>query len=173
MKSDIIVEGHHASIIKKLIDKGFFENRTQVFFTAAMTGILFEKQSEPSDGDDRVEITRTWINRPNNSNFRGLITTFLNLQSKMLGEPLKLQDIFLDEEQTNSSDKIVSLKNYAYFGLEHFEREYLIDNLINDDMDLMNTLESELLNEAELTNEFSKIELTKTEDPDIKEILGE
>lgn len=173
MKSDIVVEGYHAGIIKKLIDQGLFESRVEVFFTAAMTGILYEKQSEPSDGQERVEITRTWINNATNSNFKTLITTFLNLQAKMLGEPLKLQEIFLDEEQTNSSEKIASLKSYAYFGLEYLEDKYLKRNLIMDDLDLMNSIEEGLLKEEEIKDEFSRIDFTNVEDPDIKEILGE
>ena len=93
MRSDIVIEGANAKIFKELIERKFYQSNTDIFFDSLMIGLLSGHKAEITVGDDRVEITRTWLNN-SKSNFRNLISTFINLEQYNQGEPLTIQDIF-------------------------------------------------------------------------------
>ena len=62
-----------------------------------LIGLLESKKGEATPGDqnvETVEITRTWINNSSRSNFKTLISNFINLELQKQGEPLNIQDVF-------------------------------------------------------------------------------
>lgn len=171
MKSDIVIEGQHAAVFKKLIENNFYQSNTNIFFDALMIGLLCGEKGEPTVGDERVEITRTWLNNPQRSNFRTLISNFINLELQYEGEPLKLQDIFLDELGTNDSEKIVLMKEYAFFGIQKLSEIYFDGDSIDDDTDYLNFISNDLTRTDNI--DFHQYYNEKPFDLGIEEIINE
>lgn len=97
MRSDIVIEGENAEIFKDLINNEIYQSNVDIFFDALLIGLLESKKGEATPGDqnvETVEITRTWINNSSRSNFKTLISNFINLELQKQGEPLNIQDVF-------------------------------------------------------------------------------
>src|SRR5699024_168111 len=144
MKSDIVIEGENASVFKNLITYNYYKSNTDIFYDALMIGLLSGQKGEVTFGDERIEVTRTWINNSHRSNYRTLISTFVNLELSYQGEPMKIQEIFLDELGTNSSEKVALMKEFACFGIKKLNEIYFENNDIDDDIDYLNFVSDDL-----------------------------
>lgn len=171
MRSDIVIEGSNAKIFRELIEKDFYQSNTDIFFDSLMIGLLSGQKGEITVGDERVEITRTWLNNSNRSNFRNLISTFVNLEQHNQGEPLNIQEIFLDEKGTNSNEKLTLMKQYASHGIKKLYELYFDKNDISDTTDYLRFVDDDLENKKNINkNEFIE---ENALDKELKEILNE
>lgn len=171
MKSDIVIEGKNAEIFKKLIAKDFYQSNTDIFFDSLMLGLLYGKKGDITIGDERVEITRTWLNNPIRSNFRTLISTFINLELHHQGEPLKMQEIFLDELGTNSSEKAKLMRDFASFGIKKLDEIYFHNTDIDDLTDYFNFVSDDIKAKSQL--DFQEYYEGTSIDEELKEIINE
>ncbi|MCD8904163.1 hypothetical protein K2V56_01625 [Staphylococcus chromogenes] len=171
MKSDVVIEGEHATIINKLIDYKYYNSKTDVFFDGLLVGILNGRRSSVKVGNDRVEITRTWLNKSQRSNFKTLISAFINLEQHHQGEAMNIQEILNDKEGTDSSSTLKLMKEYALYGIEKINEIYFLNNELADDMDYFNFIETSLDEYKDMIT-FTE----ENEDPldrEVKEILNE
>ncbi|MGD3159493.1 hypothetical protein ACMG5P_03635 [Staphylococcus haemolyticus] len=173
MRSDIVIEGENAEIFKDLINNEIYQSNVDIFFDALLIGLLESKKGEATPGDqnvETVEITRTWINNSSRSNFKTLISNFINLELQKQEEPLNIQDVFLDEEGTNSTKVVQLMKKYAYYGIQKLKRIYFEEQQLEDTLDYLNYVSDNIKVKSEIDY---KNYYQEDNEEDIFEILNE
>lgn len=128
MKSDIILEGKNAAILKELVEKNYYNNYAEAFFDSLLLGLIEGKKGDLSIGSEEVKISRTWIANSKRDEFKNLINIYVNLEMYSNGKPLTIKEIFLDEEGTDSSSKMQEIKEYAYHGITVLSKKFLEGN---------------------------------------------
>lgn len=166
MIADIQIEGLHAQIINDLNSQNVLtgnRGNADLFFLAVLIGLYHSKQSEMELLNiESLNISRTFLAKDRRSEFKYLLNTFENLESKFNGVELSISQIFLDEEGTNNSDKMISIKKHGYAGLEYLHKKYLEDTMIYDKVDVIKEISKDLLEVEEL----EKLEL------DVKPVIN-
>lgn len=147
MKSDIIIMGSHAEIINKFRQHKLYTptvSAADIFFIASLIGMYEGKIDEVDTlGNSKIEISRLYaVNKPD---ILRIISTFENLEDKYNGIDLTLSEIFMDEEKTNSKEKMQKIKDHAFYGLKKLEETYF-----NQETTLLNELDTILMIEQQL-----------------------
>ncbi|MBF0748894.1 hypothetical protein AXY37_10620 [Mammaliicoccus lentus] len=153
MSSDIILEGKQSQLITSFYEKGIFNKKNgyaELFFLAVLRGMYESSEGEIDTGGNQVSISRVYLDNSKRANFKYLINVFENLEKKFNGTELTMSQIFLDSAGTYDTNKFQTIKNHGYAGLELLYEEYLEEDKISDNLDVIAIIEKNLLTKEEL-----------------------
>lgn len=138
----IFVKGKHADYMKRLASKfggevkcGMFQTNVDVYLTAAVVGITYNRKAVEEKGTESIEITRIHEQQisKNMADFTMNYQLLRLLEYKDMERDVRIEKVFLQEDDETCKEVEKRLHEYVLGGIEVLYEKLMKDARTTDD----------------------------------------